>query len=95
MRTDYEPRIGESQNALRVIRKWQVQDLVGKLLTYVDATYSDKEQRDAHKDLVRHHVYKWFDSECWNEELEKAAQKGIDEAFPQDGPPTEEVTKVK
>ena len=31
--------------------------LVGKLLTYIDATYTDKEQREAHKNLVRDVVY--------------------------------------
>jgi hypothetical protein len=36
-----------------------VQNLVGKLLTYVDATYSDQEQRKAHKDIVRNAVYEW------------------------------------
>lgn len=39
---------------------WSYEDsrrLVGKLLTYIDATYTDKEQRQAHKDLVRELVY--------------------------------------
>ena len=31
--------------------------LVGKLLTYIDATYTDKEQRQAHKDIVKDLVY--------------------------------------
>lgn len=31
--------------------------LVGKLLTYIDATYTDKEQRDAHKSLIKDLVY--------------------------------------
>lgn len=31
--------------------------LVGKLLTYIDATYTDVEQRKAHKDLVKDLVY--------------------------------------
>lgn len=39
---------------------WKYQDeqrLVGKLLTYIDATYTDKEQRQAHKDIVKDLVY--------------------------------------
>ena len=34
-----------------------VNTLVGKLLTYIDATYTDTEQRKAHKDLVKDLVY--------------------------------------
>lgn len=39
---------------------WDYSDesrLVGKLLTYIDATYTDKEQREAHKDIVKGLVY--------------------------------------
>lgn len=39
---------------------WDYNDesrLVGKLLTYIDATYTDKEQRQAHKDIVKELVY--------------------------------------
>jgi hypothetical protein len=36
------------------------QHLVGKLLTYIDATYSDKEQRQAHKDILKDVVYGYF-----------------------------------
>ena len=35
--------------------------LVGKLLTYVDATYQDKEQREAHKQIVKNICYFWTD----------------------------------
>lgn len=31
--------------------------LVGKLLTYIDATYTDKEQREAHKSIIKDIVY--------------------------------------
>lgn len=34
-------------------------DLIGKLLTYVDATFTDQEQRKAHKDIVRQIVQNW------------------------------------
>ena len=39
---------------------WEYEDeqrLVGKLLTYIDATYTDPEQRKAHKDIVKDLVY--------------------------------------
>ena len=42
---------------------WDHEDegrLVGKLLTYIDATYSDKEQREAHKALVKDLMYGYF-----------------------------------
>lgn len=32
-------------------------DLLGRLLTYIDATYSDPEQRKAHKDIVKKIVW--------------------------------------
>jgi len=35
-------------------------DIVGKLLTYIDATFTDKEQREAQKQLVKRTVYDWF-----------------------------------
>lgn len=35
-------------------------NLTGKLLTYVDATYADAEQRKAHKGIVRDTLWSWF-----------------------------------
>jgi hypothetical protein len=73
MRSDYdgENSISE-QNTLRVIRKWQIRDLVGRLLTYVEATYTDRTQREAQKDIIRSIVYPWFEQECkWDEITEK------------------------
>lgn len=32
-------------------------DILGKLLTYVDATYTDKDQRKAHKDIVKNTMW--------------------------------------
>jgi len=34
--------------------------LVGNLLTYIDATYADKEQREAHKDIVKKMAYGFY-----------------------------------
>jgi hypothetical protein len=38
----------------------ELNELIGLLLTYVDATYQDKEQREAHKSLVRNTVRDWY-----------------------------------
>jgi len=35
------------------------QKLLGRLLTYVDATFTDPEQRKAHKDIIRDIYYDW------------------------------------
>lgn len=40
----------------------EVYDLVGKLLTFIDATYQDKQQRDAQKTLLKHTVYDWYNN---------------------------------
>jgi len=37
-------------------------DLIGRLMNYVEATYQDKEQRDAHKRLVKRVCREWLDS---------------------------------
>lgn len=39
-----------------------VSSLVGQLLTYIDATFTDPEQRKAHKDIVKEKVYGWHQS---------------------------------
>ncbi len=38
-----------------------IDNLVGKLLTYVDATFTDVEQRKAHKDILRSSLWDWFE----------------------------------
>lgn len=58
-RTD-EVEYGLEKNRLRVVRRWQLDNLVGRLLTYIDATYTDPAQRRAHKDIVKQSVYNWF-----------------------------------
>lgn len=60
----YDPTQGSdrpSSDATAVI--WEYDDesrLVGKLLTYIDATYTDKDQREAHKSLVKDLLYGYF-----------------------------------
>lgn len=36
-----------------------IRDLVGKLLTLADATFSDVKQREAQKSVIRNLVYDW------------------------------------
>lgn len=54
---DHSPTDGDINST--ILEYNDVQNLVGKLLTYIDATYSDHEQRKAHKDIVRNTVYEW------------------------------------
>ncbi len=42
-----------------VLQHRDVNYLVGQLLTYIDATFTDPEQRKAHKDIVKEKVYSW------------------------------------
>jgi len=44
----------------QISKDHDVKMLVGRLLTYIDATYTDKEQREAQKSLVRVLVYEWY-----------------------------------
>ncbi len=57
---DHEVNYGVDRNRPRIIRRWQLDNLVGRLLTYIDATYSDQQQRKAHKDIVKQAAYNWF-----------------------------------
>lgn len=50
--------IGGDTNTM-VLEYADEQNLLGKLLTYIDATYTDQEQRKAHKDIVRQVVNNW------------------------------------
>lgn len=59
---EYKPKTGYDFPGQENITAsvWDYADenrLVGKLLTYIDATYSDKEQREAHKNIIRDVVY--------------------------------------
>lgn len=44
-----------------VIYSEDVDRLVGKLLTYIEATYQDPEQRKAHKAILRQTIWGWSD----------------------------------
>ena len=51
--------------------------IVGKLLTYVEATYSDKEQREAQKSILKETIYGFFNG------LREDAIKIVDAHKPQ------------
>lgn len=82
---DRDVNYGLERNRLRVLRRQQVDSLVGKLLTYIEATYSDPQQRKAHKDIVKQLVYNWFmDSKIdgiGDDELERLISKTLDNWF--------------
>jgi len=50
----------DNLNGIVVSRDLELSVLVGKLLTYVEATYSDQEQRKAHKRLIKETIYTWY-----------------------------------
>ncbi len=82
---DREVNYGMERNRLRVLRRWQVDTLVGKLLTYIEATFNDPQQRKAHKDIVKQLVYNWFmDTKIdgiGDDELERLISKTLDNYF--------------
>lgn len=47
-------------------------DIIGRILTYVDATFTDQEQRKAHKDIVKKLIWDW------NNELRTRAIQTVD-----------------
>jgi len=66
VRTDFTP---ESDGSVRasddieiVIGTDQINYIVGKLLTLVEATFTDQEQRKATKDLVMQTMWNWYEA---------------------------------
>lgn len=57
----------------------EINELLGVLLTYVDATYSDNEQRKAHKSLLKNAVRDWY-NRC--EEKLPVKARGLGDYFP-------------
>lgn len=49
---------GGDSNAI-ILDSQDFSSILGKLLTYVDATYTDPEQRKAHKDLIKQTLWGW------------------------------------
>lgn len=62
----FEPKVAELDlpynelPGIKVGRDDELSQLVGRLLTYIDATYNDLEQRRAHKRLVKDTIYTWY-----------------------------------
>lgn len=60
----YDTRVGAAGgpggdiNAV-ILDSHDFSSILGKLLTYVDATYIDVEQRKAHKDLIKQTLWDW------------------------------------
>jgi hypothetical protein len=47
------------------VKIWGHRDLshlVGKLLTYIDATFADQQQRKAHKDILEQTIWDWYNA---------------------------------
>lgn len=53
-----------------VVRKVDLDKLVGQILTYCDAMIGDKEQREAWKKLLRTTVHDWHDDKMYRHNLE-------------------------
>lgn len=54
-----------------VLRRKDLDELVGTLLTFCDAMQGDKEQRDAWKHLIRSSIHKWHDDKMYRFNFEK------------------------
>lgn len=49
-----------SDNIDPIVPYERINDLVGRLLTMIDATFTDKEQREAMKDLYKQIAWDWY-----------------------------------
>ena len=58
-----------------VIRKSDLDTIVGKLLTYCDAMLTDKEQKAAWKQLIRSTIHDWHDNKTYSFNLEDVIDK--------------------
>lgn len=50
----------DSLQGIKVERDEELSKLVGRLLTYIDATYTDIDQRKAHKRILKDTIYTWY-----------------------------------
>lgn len=62
-----------------VVRKKDLNELMGTVLTYCDAMIGDKEQRDAWKKLLRETIYKWHDTKMYAYNLDLREDSSEDE----------------
>ena len=63
VRTDFEPdasgAVRTSDDLAAVIDVDDMNNIVGKVLTLIDATFTDKEQRQAMKDIFKAELWNW------------------------------------
>lgn len=57
-----DPRLYDDWSSLVILEHSNISNLVGKLLTHIDATFIDQEQRKAQKTLTEQIVYGWSES---------------------------------
>lgn len=67
IRTDFDPEadgsVRSSDELTPSVRYERINDIVGKLLTLADASFSDKEQRKAFKDLLKQIPWDWYEAQ--------------------------------
>jgi hypothetical protein len=67
MRREFDPEPDGSRRSNPsldpVIRYERINELVGKLLTFADASTADTAQRKAQKDLIKQTVWEWYEAQ--------------------------------
>lgn len=58
-----------------IVRRQDLDDIVGQLLTFCDAMFTEKEQKDAWKHLIRSTIHKWHDNKMYQYMLEDQLKK--------------------
>lgn len=56
-----EPSVIKNVEVMWALDHTDINNLIGKMLTVVDASISDSEQRKALKDIVKQNVWSWAD----------------------------------
>lgn len=46
------------------VKTYDISNLEGKILTFIDATFSDTQQRKAQKDIMRGIIWDWIIPKC-------------------------------
>lgn len=68
---DQLDRVERGQNYYALLQYEEIRRLEGQMLTIVDASFTDKEQREAVKSIVRNNIWSWSSSlviRNWNNE---------------------------
>ena len=61
---EVENQVRKIKEETIVVGDYQINTLIGVLLTLIDATFTDKEQRRAMKTCIKSRVWDWFYKEC-------------------------------